>query len=96
MSSAKLIRAWKDEEYRLSLSEAERALLPENPAGSIELTDAELELAAGAGPKNQSWHRFKHCFFSLLFCGASCDFTVFACNASCNFSACGGSCGGTA
>jgi mersacidin/lichenicidin family type 2 lantibiotic len=47
MASRDLVRAWKDEEYRLSLGEAERAHLPENPAGSLELTDAELECAAG-------------------------------------------------
>ena len=40
MTHLDIIRAWKDEEYRLSLSEAERALLPANPAGLIELTDA--------------------------------------------------------
>jgi mersacidin/lichenicidin family type 2 lantibiotic len=44
-----IIRAWKDEEYRLSLSNAERALLPEHPAGLIELTDADLEMVAGGG-----------------------------------------------
>jgi mersacidin/lichenicidin family type 2 lantibiotic len=43
-----LVRAWKDEEYRLSLSEAERALLPEHPAGSFELTDEELDAVAGS------------------------------------------------
>jgi mersacidin/lichenicidin family type 2 lantibiotic len=42
MSKQNIIRAWKDEAYRRSLSEAERALLPANPAGLIELTDAEL------------------------------------------------------
>jgi mersacidin/lichenicidin family type 2 lantibiotic len=42
-----IIRAWKDEEYRLSLSEAERALLPESPVGMIELTDEELDGASG-------------------------------------------------
>jgi mersacidin/lichenicidin family type 2 lantibiotic len=47
MSHRKIIRAWKDEDYRLSLSEAERALLPEHPAGALELTDAQLEGAAG-------------------------------------------------
>ena len=41
MSQANIIRAWKDEEYRLSLSEAERAALPANPAGLTGLTDAE-------------------------------------------------------
>jgi mersacidin/lichenicidin family type 2 lantibiotic len=47
MSRRKIIRAWKDEEYRLGLSEAERALLPAHPAGLIELTDAELGAVEG-------------------------------------------------
>lgn len=46
MSHIDIIRAWKDEDYRASLSDAERAQLPENPAGLMELTDIEyLELA---------------------------------------------------
>jgi mersacidin/lichenicidin family type 2 lantibiotic len=47
MSIQDIIRAWKDEDYRLSLSEAERALLPEHPAGLIELTGAELDGVGG-------------------------------------------------
>ena len=43
----KIIRAWKDPEYRLNLSEEEQAQLPENPAGAIELTDDELDMATG-------------------------------------------------
>lgn len=43
----KIIRAWKDPEYRQALPEEERELLPENPAGAIELTDEELDLAVG-------------------------------------------------
>ena len=43
----RIIRAWKDPEYRLGLSEEDRAELPENPAGAIELTDEELDLATG-------------------------------------------------
>jgi len=42
-----IIRAWKDEGYRNSLSESERAALPENPAGLIALTDEELGAVAG-------------------------------------------------
>ena len=42
-----IIRAWKDEEYRLSLTEEQRALLPENPAGQLELSDADLESVVG-------------------------------------------------
>lgn len=44
-----IVRAWKDEDYRQSLSEEQRSLLPANPAGEIELTDAELQDAFGAG-----------------------------------------------
>ena len=36
------IRAWKDEDYRLSLSKAELAMLPENPAGVTELTEDQM------------------------------------------------------
>jgi mersacidin/lichenicidin family type 2 lantibiotic len=47
MSSKNIIRAWKDPVYRNSLSAAERAALPANPAGSIELSDADLGQVAG-------------------------------------------------
>ncbi len=47
MSHQNIIRAWKNEEYRNSLSDAERAQLPENPAGLIELPDEELDAVAG-------------------------------------------------
>jgi len=42
-----IVRAWKDEAYRQSLSEEERCTLPENPVGEIELTDADLEAVYG-------------------------------------------------
>lgn len=42
MSNLDIIRAWKDEEYRLTLSEAEQLQLPANPAGVVELLDASL------------------------------------------------------
>ena len=50
MSKQNIIRAWKDENYRRSLSEAERAALPENPVGRLnldELTAAELAEVQG-------------------------------------------------
>ena len=43
-----IIRAWKDESYRSSLSAQEQAMLPENPAGALELSDAELDTVQGA------------------------------------------------
>lgn len=47
MSHENIIRAWKDAEYRMSLSEEERAQLPENPAGLIELIDAQMSMVGG-------------------------------------------------
>lgn len=42
MSAKDIIRAWKDEDFRLGLSSAQRATLPENPVGAIELADHDL------------------------------------------------------
>jgi mersacidin/lichenicidin family type 2 lantibiotic len=73
MSQEMLIRAWKDEEYRLSLSEAERALLPENPAGGFELSDAELDaIVAGSGcPTINCNVTFIICIFYSVVCNGT-------------------------
>jgi mersacidin/lichenicidin family type 2 lantibiotic len=47
MSREQIIKAWKDEEYRLGLSEAERSALPDNPAGIVELPDPDMDTVAG-------------------------------------------------
>jgi mersacidin/lichenicidin family type 2 lantibiotic len=47
MSRLDIIRAWKDESYRLSLSADQLAGLPANPAGAVELTDAEAATIDG-------------------------------------------------
>jgi mersacidin/lichenicidin family type 2 lantibiotic len=47
MSHNEIIRAWKDEAYRNSLSEEQRSHLLNNPAGSIELSEEEMESVAG-------------------------------------------------
>jgi mersacidin/lichenicidin family type 2 lantibiotic len=47
MSRINIIRAWKDEAFRQSLSDAERARLPQNPAGAVELTEAEAAAVEG-------------------------------------------------
>ncbi|MBD2214268.1 mersacidin/lichenicidin family type 2 lantibiotic [Calothrix sp. FACHB-156] len=49
MSNNDIIRAWKDEEYRNSLTEEQRSQLPENPAGLIELPNEVTETVAGGG-----------------------------------------------
>jgi mersacidin/lichenicidin family type 2 lantibiotic len=61
MTHLDIIRAWKDEEYRLSLSAAERAQLPAHPAGLIALTDAELAQVGGGswGPLLDKALKFK-------------------------------------
>ena len=66
MSKIDVIRAWKDEEYRSSLSEAQRAMLPENPAGFLELTDEELESVGGANAEMMQGIVTLGC--SYLFC----------------------------
>ncbi|MBI5928041.1 MAG: mersacidin/lichenicidin family type 2 lantibiotic [Chloroflexi bacterium] len=42
MSNIDIVRAWKDAEYRNTLTAEERASLPENPAGLVELDDNDL------------------------------------------------------
>jgi mersacidin/lichenicidin family type 2 lantibiotic len=49
MTVEEIIRAWTDEEYRQSLNEEQLALLPEHPAGLIELDDEDLRSVAGTG-----------------------------------------------
>jgi mersacidin/lichenicidin family type 2 lantibiotic len=57
MSNADIIRAWKDEDYRASLSDEQKALLPENPVGLIELTDEDLSsVSGGCTPCGDPWH----------------------------------------
>ncbi len=55
--NSNIVRAWKDEFYRQSLSDEERAQLPENPVGELELTDAEMEsVFGGQGNDNPENH----------------------------------------
>ncbi|MBI0378999.1 MULTISPECIES: mersacidin/lichenicidin family type 2 lantibiotic [Streptomyces violaceusniger group] len=42
------VKAWKDPEYRNSLSAAERAELPDNPAGLVSLSHKDLTDVSGA------------------------------------------------
>ncbi|GKQ36403.1 mersacidin/lichenicidin family type 2 lantibiotic [Streptomyces sp. A012304] len=47
MNNDDIVRAWKDEDFRDHLSDAELSFLPEHPAGSVELPDAVLSKAVG-------------------------------------------------
>ena len=66
-----LIRAWKDESYREGLTSHERALLPQNPAGAIELTEDELASIDG-GMLPISYTTLTPTISVLLSCRAMC------------------------
>jgi len=51
MSNHKVIRAWEDPEFRAGMRAAD---LQENPAGAIELTDAELGQVRGGDQSGNS------------------------------------------
>ncbi len=72
MKSIEIVRGWKDEDYRLSLSNAEQALLPDHPAGLIELTDADLN---GVDGGSDEWSFAIRCRPShITFCMLTIDF----------------------
>ena len=49
MKNENIIRAWKDEEYRSTLTDEELATIPINPAGLIELQSGILREISGGG-----------------------------------------------
>jgi mersacidin/lichenicidin family type 2 lantibiotic len=77
------VRAWKDETYRLSLSQEQLDSLPAHPAG--ELAETDLALVSGgsegvgvAGSANAeafSHEQRKHSFSGLI-----CDINIFSNN----------------
>jgi mersacidin/lichenicidin family type 2 lantibiotic len=75
-----IIRAWKDKEYRMSLTEEQRSLLPDNPAGlaGMELSDDDLKNIVGGGGgskddgKNKTHSLVKVCLFSSYVFGDVC------------------------
>lgn len=72
MSNVDIIRAWKDEEYRLSLTEAQLAALPPNPAGLIELQETDLaNIAGGARPRTFN----KYCQGTRVFGNCTRNYT---------------------
>jgi mersacidin/lichenicidin family type 2 lantibiotic len=70
MANDSIIRAWKDPDYRSSLTAHEREMLPANPAGTID--EGKLAEVAGGMPDlslfNDCTVRFcTHYFCSLIF-----------------------------
>lgn len=70
MSLLNIIRAWKDEDYCSSLSETERMLLPQNPAGLVMVSDDDLGGVKGAGAAFGSCNSCSTCIT------VDCDLTV--------------------
>ncbi|MBK8252963.1 MAG: mersacidin/lichenicidin family type 2 lantibiotic [Polyangiaceae bacterium] len=71
MTPNDIIKAWKNSTFRASLSAEERAGLPQNPAGLIELIDDELEVVGG-GTKNScttACPSYKGMCCSIIVCG---------------------------
>jgi mersacidin/lichenicidin family type 2 lantibiotic len=64
-----IVRAWKDARYRRSLTPEQQAMLPENPVGPVELTDADLEAIQGQGSSpggdQVGSMSMQNCLFSL-------------------------------
>ena len=66
MNDQNTIRALKDPEFRASLSQSERASLPESPVGVVELTDGDLaEVNGGA----------TYLSYCRTVCGVGCTLT---------------------
>src|SRR5690348_7454336 len=55
-----IVRAWKDEAYRQQLSSEHQALLPANPVGELELSDAELEAIHGTHSEEEVENKDKN------------------------------------
>ncbi len=68
MSKPNIIRAWKDKAYRDSLSPEQQALLPENPAGQVELNLDELEQVAGGDTTHTAYCTGSSCELATAGC----------------------------
>jgi mersacidin/lichenicidin family type 2 lantibiotic len=69
MSQNEIIRAWKDEEYRNGLNDEQRNHLPENPAGTTELSQEEMESVAGGWTYNCGYPAFTQFCATINACG---------------------------
>jgi mersacidin/lichenicidin family type 2 lantibiotic len=60
MNITTIIQAWKDPDFRPGLTAEERSLLPENPAGLLELDEADLAQVAGGRRKRRRSRSHSH------------------------------------
>ena len=68
MKKDEIIRAWRDQDYFLSLSDEQRSLLPANPIGMIELSQDSLTNVLGASHSTC----YVSCHTSSECCSGSC------------------------
>ncbi len=61
MKINQIVRAWKDHNYRQTLSESEQLVLPTHPSGMIELKEADLGVVTGAATTANCNTRQEHC-----------------------------------
>ncbi|HVF56056.1 MAG TPA: mersacidin/lichenicidin family type 2 lantibiotic [Pyrinomonadaceae bacterium] len=78
MNREQIIRAWKDEDFRESLNDVERSMLPEHPSGVVSISDDELDNAAGAEDTNWIYILSFGCCGGLT-SSAACGSTVWNC-----------------
>ena len=75
MSIAEIIRAWKDEEYRSSLSPEQLQNLPESPVGLVDLGDDMIGEIAGGTKHSVKPGSATECWFNGDTCAHTCPWT---------------------
>jgi len=85
VSKIDIVRAWKDAQYRQHLSAEEQVMLPEHPAGSIELTAEELSQAAGAAIIASQGPFTEGCCATIFFTTPCCPTAAFTATCCPNF-----------
>jgi len=58
MPTMEVVRAWKDQEYRDTLTAEQLAELPQNPAGVIEFGQPQLDDESLFGPEGRGGCKF--------------------------------------
>lgn len=74
MKKNDIIRAWRDRDFLLSLSEEERASLPANPSGHLDLSDEEL--LGIAGGRAAAGTHYSHCDPTASWCDDCKESTI--------------------
>ena len=94
MSRDDIIRAWKDAEFRKKLCSKKRALLPDNPAGYIELKDEDLGAVVGGSSLPECTGYINTCDAQCFTeagtctytCAETCTYTGDTCETNCTCS----------